>query len=96
MFGEDPKEQTATAGHVELVVHAFEVGMNGVGGEAELQCDRGFLFIIKDFLSDLQLPRRKRERRSDRTPLTVGQYRAPGRVPLGIRDSLLRIWGPRV
>lgn len=71
-FGEDGDDHGAAAADAELAVEAFEVGVDGVGGDAEVVGDCGLFEVVEDALHDLEFAGREAERPGDVGPFGRG------------------------
>ncbi len=65
---------------VEFGVDPPDVGVHGVGGDAQLLGDGQFLVAAEDTLENIKLAAGQAQRVGDRTPLPIGQD-GPGPVP---------------
>lgn len=76
VLDEDPRDERDTAGHAQLAVQAFQMGVNGVRRNTEVDRDDGFLLVVEHRLRDLALALGQLERPREEPPDVFREDRA--------------------
>ena len=90
MLAKDTYEQLTAAADSEFSIEACEVGMNGMGREAQTNSNSTLALIVKEALNDLELTRGQFQRVGERTPFLIGEERAAFDRGLPVRSQSLQ------
>jgi hypothetical protein len=79
VLDEDPQDESGAARNAQLAVQAFDMRVDRVRRNTELDRDLGFLLVVEYCLHDLGLPLGELKRSREEAPDVVGEYRVSRR-----------------
>jgi hypothetical protein len=79
VLDEDPQDESGAARNTQLAVQAFDMRVDRMRRNTELDRNRGLLLVVENRLHDLGLPLGELKRSREEAPDVVGKYQVSRR-----------------